>query len=206
MAPYYGMRKPRGQYKWFLRSVYDIEVQAVGMALEAACLLHWAKSYFGPMPLVLTGMSLGGAMAGLASRLFPFEVAVVPYMGCNGPGYSYAYGMHPWRNIAHIWRSTLAKHSTQRLQKHVGASQNRTCPPSALPSLCSKCCLSLQCTHALNNVVRLLFCRCVEFLGGMERPEKQGKALYCRHGETQALQRHLTRALQEICGLPHGRG
>jgi dienelactone hydrolase len=105
-APFYGVRKPSGQYKWFLRSVYDIEVQAVGIALEAACLLHWAKSYFGPVPLVLTGMSLGGAMAGLASRLYPYEVAVVPYMGCNGPGYSYSYGMHP--NPPAIWCQTLA--------------------------------------------------------------------------------------------------
>jgi cephalosporin-C deacetylase-like acetyl esterase len=92
VAPYYGIRKPKEQYKWFLRTVYDLEAQAVGIAVEAACLLHWVRSNFGSLPLALTGLSFGGAMASLASRLYPYEVAVVPYMGCNGPGCCYAYG------------------------------------------------------------------------------------------------------------------
>jgi cephalosporin-C deacetylase-like acetyl esterase len=91
IAPFYGKRRPSNQRKWFLRVVHSMASQAVGIALEAACLLHWAREFFS-LPVALTGISYGGAMSALASKLYPYDVAIVPYMGCNGPGKTYAYG------------------------------------------------------------------------------------------------------------------
>jgi hypothetical protein len=94
IAPFYGVRKPEGQNKWFLRRVDDSFLQAFGIALEAACLLHWAKETWGArVPLATAGLSFGGAMAGLTGKMYSGPVAIVPYMGCLGPGEPYAEGM-----------------------------------------------------------------------------------------------------------------
>lgn len=94
IAPYYGVRKPKAQTKWFLREVSDAFLQAVGVAVEAACLLHWAKKTWGAdVPLSTAGLSFGGAMAALAAKMYNGPLAVVPYMGCIGPGEPFSEGV-----------------------------------------------------------------------------------------------------------------
>lgn len=93
IAPFYGVRKPAEQNKWFLREVDDSFLQALGIALETACLLHWAKKTWGEhVPLATAGLSFGGAMAGLSAKMYSGPVAIVPYMGCLGPGEPYTEG------------------------------------------------------------------------------------------------------------------
>lgn len=90
-APFYGARKPTGQEAWFLRRVSDAFAQAWAVALEATALLHWARRRW-RVPLAVTGVSYGAAMAALTSKLYPGPLAVVPYMGCSGPGEPFAHG------------------------------------------------------------------------------------------------------------------
>lgn len=94
IAPFYGVRKPAGQKKWFLREVDDSFLQAIAVGLEGACLLHWAKkTWGGGVPLATAGLSFGGAMAAFAAKMYSGPVAIVPYMGCLGPGEPYIEGM-----------------------------------------------------------------------------------------------------------------
>lgn len=90
-APFYGARKPAGQEAWFLRRVSDAFAQAWAVALEATALLHWARQRW-RVPLAVTGVSYGAAMAALTSKLYPGPLAVVPFMGCSGPGEPFAHG------------------------------------------------------------------------------------------------------------------
>ena len=91
IAPFYGKRKPARQSRWYLRLVHHSFVQACAICWEANALLHWARREYGA-PLAVTGISWGGAMAALTARLFPGDLAVVPYMGCIGPGSAFADG------------------------------------------------------------------------------------------------------------------
>lgn len=90
-APYYGARRPAGQEAWFLQQVSDAFAQAWAVALEAVALLHWARGRWA-VPLAVTGVSYGAAMAALTSKLYPGPLAVVPFMGCSGPGEPFAHG------------------------------------------------------------------------------------------------------------------
>lgn len=90
-APYYGARRPAGQEAWFLQQVSDAFAQAWAVALEATVLLHWARRSW-DVPLAITGVSYGAAMAALTSKLYPGPLAVVPFMGCSGPGEPFAHG------------------------------------------------------------------------------------------------------------------
>lgn len=91
IAPYYGPRQPAGQRGWFLQEVRDAFLQAWAVALEATALLHWARQRW-RVPLAATGVSYGAAMAALTSKLYPGPLAVVPFMGCSGPGEPFAHG------------------------------------------------------------------------------------------------------------------
>lgn len=103
IAPFYGARKPDGQNKWFLRQVDDSFLQATGIALEAACLLHWAKKTWGAsVPLATAGLSFGGAMAALSAKMYGGPLAIVSYMGCLGPGEPYTEGRSPISPVSFV--------------------------------------------------------------------------------------------------------
>eukprot|EP00892_Ulva_mutabilis_P008621 jgi/Ulvmu1/6130/UM027_0108.1 len=107
-APFYGRRKPAAQDKIYLRTVHETFVQAYATATEAACLLHWAHAVWGK-PVAVTGASFGGAMAALVSRLYPGRLAVVPYMGCDGPGDPFSRG---------LFQSSVAWDALEKLPEH----------------------------------------------------------------------------------------
>jgi Alpha/beta hydrolase domain containing 18 len=95
-APFYGSRRPAGQKQWFLRELHHSFTQVYSIAFEAACLLHWAHHTW-RLPLAVTGVSAGGAMAGLAAKFFNGPLAVVPYMGCTGPAEPFTEGAGPFQ-------------------------------------------------------------------------------------------------------------
>jgi hypothetical protein len=73
--------------------VYHQLLQAVVIALEAACLLHWARFTF-DVPLAAAGVSLGGTMAGLTAQMFNAPLAVVLYMAAADLGTPFTEGAH----------------------------------------------------------------------------------------------------------------
>ena len=74
--PFYGSRRPRGQYGPVLRTVVDQFAMSTAMVDEARALLGWVRSA-GYVPGV-TGYSLGGFMAAFAAAFVDFPVVVVP--------------------------------------------------------------------------------------------------------------------------------
>lgn len=73
--------------------VYYQFLQAVAVALEAACLLHWARGVWVGAPLASVGVSLGGTMAGLTAQMFNGPLAVVPYMAAAELGKPFTEGV-----------------------------------------------------------------------------------------------------------------
>lgn len=71
--------------------VYHQFLQAIVVALEAACLLHWAKKTW-KVPLSAVGVSLGGTMAGLTAQMYNGALAVVPYMAAAELGKPFTEG------------------------------------------------------------------------------------------------------------------
>ena len=90
-VPFYGCRRPAAQKLCYLRELHHAFAQVYAASYEAACLLHWAKHTW-RLPLAATGVSAGGAMAGLAAKFFNGPLAVVPYMGCAGPAEPFTEG------------------------------------------------------------------------------------------------------------------
>ncbi|XP_018335349.1 protein ABHD18-like [Agrilus planipennis] len=75
--PYYGLRKPKDQFRSSLHYVSDILVMGGCLILESLVLLHWCeKMGFGP--LGLTGLSMGGHMASLGASNWPKPLVLVP--------------------------------------------------------------------------------------------------------------------------------
>lgn len=74
--------------------VYHQLLQAIVVALEAACLLHWARATWA-VPLAAVGVSLGGTMAGFTGQIYNGPLAVVPFMAAAELGKPFTEGMVP---------------------------------------------------------------------------------------------------------------
>lgn len=75
--PYYGLRKPRGQFYSGLFHVSDVFVMGACLILECIVLLRMCeKQGFGP--LGVTGLSMGGHMASLVATYWPKPLVLVP--------------------------------------------------------------------------------------------------------------------------------
>lgn len=74
--PYYGTRRPRGQYGPILRTVLDQFAMSTAMVDEARALLTWLRR--AGYVAGVTGYSLGGFMAAFAAAFVDFPVVVVP--------------------------------------------------------------------------------------------------------------------------------
>ena len=67
MFPYYGKRKPHGQYLHLLTSVSALITQVCGGIMEAAGIAAWANAAYPGAKVVMTGVSLGGSVANVAA-------------------------------------------------------------------------------------------------------------------------------------------
>lgn len=74
--PFYGSRRPRGQYGPILRTVLDQFAMSTAMVDEARALLGWLRR--AGYVAGVTGYSLGGFMAAFAAAFVDFPVVVVP--------------------------------------------------------------------------------------------------------------------------------
>ncbi|XP_062514472.1 protein ABHD18-like [Corticium candelabrum] len=75
--PYYGSRKPQNQLRSSLHHVSDIFVMGAALVAESAVLFNWCNQQ-GFELLGITGVSMGGHMASVASCFWPKAIAVVP--------------------------------------------------------------------------------------------------------------------------------
>ena len=75
--PYYGYRKPKDQNKSGLRHVSDLFVMGGALTFETITLILWCERQgFGP--LGVTGISMGGHMASVASAACTKPIAIIP--------------------------------------------------------------------------------------------------------------------------------
>lgn len=75
--PFYGLRKPKQQVRSSLRHVSDLYMMGFGLITESAILMKWCEKN-GLGPFALTGISMGGHMACLASTVWPKPLALIP--------------------------------------------------------------------------------------------------------------------------------
>ncbi|KAE9548160.1 hypothetical protein FO519_008628 [Halicephalobus sp. NKZ332] len=75
--PFYGSRKPSGQFSSSLLNVSDLFVMGGSLMAECGFLLRWAKEN-GHETLGLSGISMGGYMASLAASNVHEPIALVP--------------------------------------------------------------------------------------------------------------------------------
>jgi len=84
-VPYYGARRARGQSSSKLLTVADYQLQNLAVIFEGVALLRYLHSNYPWVPLCVTGISWGGAMAaciGVTSRM---PLACVPCLGSTSP-------------------------------------------------------------------------------------------------------------------------
>ncbi|GMT28671.1 hypothetical protein PFISCL1PPCAC_19968, partial [Pristionchus fissidentatus] len=91
--PFYGPRKPNGQNRSSLHNVSDLFVMGASLISECLFILNWAKDRYGFDQAVISGVSMGGFMASLATTNIPYPVGCVPILSAVSAGPSYTHGV-----------------------------------------------------------------------------------------------------------------
>lgn len=84
-VPYYGVRRANGQTSAKLLTVADYQLQNLAVVYEGVALLRWLRSRYPWVPLGVTGISWGGAMAACISVTSRMPLACVPCLGSTSP-------------------------------------------------------------------------------------------------------------------------
>eukprot|EP00188_Purpureofilum_apyrenoidigerum_P001735 Plantae.Rhodophyta-Purpureofilum_apyrenoidigerum.ctg19836.p1 GENE.Plantae.Rhodophyta-Purpureofilum_apyrenoidigerum.ctg19836~~Plantae.Rhodophyta-Purpureofilum_apyrenoidigerum.ctg19836.p1 ORF type:complete len:357 (-),score=34.39 Plantae.Rhodophyta-Purpureofilum_apyrenoidigerum.ctg19836:236-1306(-) len=86
MPPYYGKRRPAGQFRHLIRSIADWFACACGNWSDGISLVWWARRTYPGVPVGITGYSFGGGMA-MNAALYDHDkpLAVVTAVGADGP-------------------------------------------------------------------------------------------------------------------------
>eukprot|EP00049_Salpingoeca_infusionum_P004153 m.75221 g.75221 ORF g.75221 m.75221 type:complete len:399 (-) comp12440_c0_seq1:4039-5235(-) len=86
MIPYYGKRKPADQKSFFVTTAADYLLCAYGCTVEGVKLLKWVRNAFdSKVPVCVTGLSYGGAMAAMCACYDKQDLALCPCLGSPGP-------------------------------------------------------------------------------------------------------------------------
>jgi len=91
-APFYGLRKPKQQFRSSLREVSDLFLMGASLILESAVLYEWCQRSLGCGPLVSHGISMGGHMASLGATVWPEPIALVPCLSWSSGSITFAKG------------------------------------------------------------------------------------------------------------------
>ena len=83
--PFYGLRRPAGQFRCSLRTVRDQFAMNYTTVVEARSLLAWLRRQ-GHGQIGVTGYSQGGVMSAFAAALTAFPVAAVPRGAATAAG------------------------------------------------------------------------------------------------------------------------
>jgi hypothetical protein len=97
--PFYGLRKPKDQFRSSLQQVSDLFVMGVCLILESLVLFHWCeRENFSP--IVLTGISMGGHMASLSATIMPKPICLIPCLSWTSASLTFTKGVMtgalPW--------------------------------------------------------------------------------------------------------------
>lgn len=92
-APFYGLRKPKEQFRSSLREVSDLFLMGACLILESAVLYDWCERTMGwSGPLVSHGISMGGHMASLGATVWPKPIALVPCLSWSSGSITFTRG------------------------------------------------------------------------------------------------------------------
>jgi hypothetical protein len=101
--PFYGHRKPKGQFNIFVRTVSDFFKMCGGTISEGLSLLEWIKSQ-GFKYKGITGISMGGNITCFVGSLYNEKLAIVPCLPPHSPEPVFVNGMLKdsihWKNLA----------------------------------------------------------------------------------------------------------
>jgi len=90
--PYYGLRKPKDQFRSSLHHVSDLFVMGATNIIESQVLLKWAEAQgFGP--LCCHGISMGGHMASLAASAWHKPICLVPCLSWTSASVTFCQGV-----------------------------------------------------------------------------------------------------------------
>ena len=90
-CPFYGLRKPKEQFRSSLQNVSDLFIMGACLICESAVLYDWCeKEGFGP--LVSHGISMGGHMASLGATVWPKPIALVPCLSWTSASLTFTKG------------------------------------------------------------------------------------------------------------------
>jgi hypothetical protein len=82
--PYYGLRKPKGQWNVFVNYLSDFFKMAAGTVLEGLCLIKHFESQ-GYKNIAVTGISMGGIISGYVGAFCDSRVPVISCLGPHSP-------------------------------------------------------------------------------------------------------------------------
>jgi len=92
-APFYGLRKPKDQFRSSLREVSDLFLMGACLILESAVLYDWCERTMGwSGPLVSHGISMGGHMASLGATVWPKPIVLVPCLSWSSGSITFTRG------------------------------------------------------------------------------------------------------------------
>jgi len=90
-CPFYGLRKPKEQFRSSLQNVSDLFLMGACLIFESAILYNWCDSH-GYGPLVSHGISMGGHMASLGATVWPKPIALVPCLSWTSASLTFTRG------------------------------------------------------------------------------------------------------------------
>jgi hypothetical protein len=133
--PYYGGRRPRGQFGPAVRCLSDLHLMGAATFQEGRALLRWLRDVQG-VPLVgVTGFSMGGQLAAMVGASMPFACAVVPLAPACSPDSVLRDGV--LRHVAHWGALAAAGEDAEAARAavcaHLARFSVRTLPAPVLP-------------------------------------------------------------------------
>lgn len=85
MPPFYGTRRRKGQYMYYMSSLSDMVLQCYAESVEAIALLDWARVRYPKALLGMVGISKGAGVVIGSSGHVHRDVAVVPILMPSSP-------------------------------------------------------------------------------------------------------------------------
>lgn len=78
--PLYGARRPKHQTMHIVQTVSEFAIAAIAASLEAMAVCAWARETFPGVRCVITGVSMGGALASSAAIMAGAPIACCPFV------------------------------------------------------------------------------------------------------------------------------
>lgn len=127
--PYYGVRRPHGQSKTYLRKVSELWSLGLAVVSETQALLEWLR-HQGFQHLGVCGVSMGGAMMAHAVALTPYPLAAC---GCIAPHSATPVFLEGVLSHYVDWQAIGGEEGRERLGLQLDGSDIRNFPQPIRP-------------------------------------------------------------------------